>query len=148
MPKRHRQRNRTMRGGFLDTLSNWGSSLSQGASNLWDKTKNATSSATSSLTESTPTTSTYPTTTTNNNSQPMTTSNNDNSQPMTTSTYGGKSRKRKMRGGFRDNTPTTGLASNAASFSGQTAKAHNMVGGKTRRHRKHKHSKSCNNRKH
>ena len=114
MPRRHR---RTMKGGFLYTLSNWGSGL-------WQKTKDATSSLTGSSTGATytppPSSSTY-------------------TQPMTTSTFGGRrSRKhrRRMRGGFKDNTPTTGLAAHAASFSGQTAKPHTLVGGKTRRSRK------------
>lgn len=138
MPRRHRHR-KTMKGGFLDdisnTLSGWGSSLSQGAISLWDKTKNTASSATSSLTGST--TSYTPTQTS------MTPT-----QPMTTSTYGGKSRRRRMRGGFKDNTPTTGLAAHAASFSGQTAQPHNWVGGRTRRRgRKHRHSKSCKHRR-
>ena len=39
MPRRHRK----MKGGFLEslgsTLSSWGSSVSQGANSLWDKTK-------------------------------------------------------------------------------------------------------------
>lgn len=116
MPRRHR---RTMRGGFLDTLTNWGSSLTQGASSLWEKTKQATSSATSGLTSSAPAYS--PTTST---------------QQMTTSTYGGRTKRRRMRGGFKDNTPTTGLAAHAASFSGETAKPHTMVGGRTRKHKK------------
>jgi hypothetical protein len=113
MPKRHRK----MKGGFLDnissTLSNWGSTISSSASDAWEKTKNATSS----LTGSTPSTSYQ--------------------SPMTTSTYGGRrnTRKRRMRGGFKDNTPTTGLAAHAAPFSGPTAKPHTWVGGKTRRHR-------------
>ena len=120
MPRRHRHR--TMKGGFLDDLSNtlsgWGSSLSQGASSMWEKTKNATSS----LTGSTPSTG-Y-------------TSNSYQQAPMSTSTYGGRRsrRRRHMRGGFKDNTPTTGIAANAASFSGQTAKPHNWVGGRTKRH--------------
>lgn len=129
MPRRHRHK-RTMKGGFLDTLSNWGSSLTQGASSLWEKTKQATSSATSSLTSSTP--SYTPTTSTTTQQMPSTMS------------YGGRTRRRRMRGGFKDNTPTTGVASHAASFSGATAKPHNLVGGKTRRrgrkgksHRKH-----------
>lgn len=117
MPRRHRHR-RTMKGGFLDTLSNWGSSLTQGASSLWEKTKQATASATSGLTSSTPSYTSTTTTTT---------------QPMTTSTYGGRTRRRRMRGGFKDNTPTTGLAAHAASFSGETAQPHNWVGGRTRR---------------
>lgn len=137
MPRRHRHRHRTMRGGFLDTLSNWGSSLSQSASNLWEKTKSATSSATSELTG------------TSSTSVPSYSSTNTSyTQPMTTSTYGGKSRRRRrMRGGFKDNTGSSTLAANAAPFSGETARAHNIVGGKTRRHRKHKHSKSCKHRK-
>ena len=127
MPRRHRHRRRTMKGGFFDALSSWGSSISQGASNIWDKTKNAASSATSGLT-GTPSSTyspapSYP-------SAPTTPY-----QPMTTSTYGGRTRRRRMRGGFKDNTPTTGLAAHAASFSGITAPPHNLVGGKTRKRR-------------
>lgn len=127
MPKRHRHRHRTMKGGFWD-------SLTQGFSSAWEKTKNAASSATSSLTGS-------PTTTSSTFTPAPTTS----VQPMTTSTYGGRSRRRRMRGGFKDNTPTTGLAAHAASFSGQTAKPHNLVGGRTKR--RHRHSKSCKHRR-
>lgn len=145
MPRKHRHRHRTMRGGFLDTLSNWGSSLSQSASDLWQKTKNATSSATSDLTGSTSSTSSYLSPSTTSTS----TTSNEYSQPMSTSTYGGKSRtkRRRMRGGFTDNTAVTGLAAHAAPFSGETAKPHTIVGGRTRRHKKHKHSKSCKHRK-
>ena len=116
MPRRHRHK--TMKGGFLEdisnTLSGWGSSISQGASSMWQKTKDATSSLTGS------TSSTY--------TSPATTS------PMTTS-FGGKHRRsrRHMRGGFQDNTPTTGLAAHAASFSGPTAQPQTIVGGRTRR---------------
>lgn len=115
MPRRHRHRHRTMKGGFWDTLSSWGSSISQGASSAWDKTKNAASGLTGS------TSSTY--------TPPATT------QPMTTSTFGGKHRRsrRHMRGGFQDNTPTTGLAAHAASFSGPTSQPQTIVGGRTRR---------------
>jgi len=123
MPRKHR--NRHMKGGFLDNLSNtlsgWGSSLSKGASSMWAKTKNATTSltnptASTSLTNPTASTSSY-------------------QAPMSTSTYGGKntSRRRHMRGGYRDNTPTTGLAAHTASFSGKTAQPHNWVGGRTKR---------------
>jgi len=123
-----------MSGGFLDsvtsTLSDWGTSISQGASSAWQKTKDATSS----LTGSTPsTTSSYiPTTTT---------------APMTTGGRHRRSRRRHMKGGFQDNTPT-GLAANAASFSGQTAQPHNWVGGRTRRRRrKRRCNKSCRRRR-
>ena len=114
MPRRHRHK--TMKGGFLEdisnTLSGWGSSLSEGASSMWSKTKNATSG----LTNSTASTSSY-------------------QAPMSTSTYGGRHtrRRRHMRGGYKDNTPTTGLAAHAASFSGKTAQPHNWVGGRTKR---------------
>lgn len=122
MGRKHTRR--TMKGGFLEsfsnTLSGWGSSLTQGTSSMWEKTKNATSGLTGTTTPS-PTPSTP--------------------SPMTTSTYGGKRsrRRRHMRGGFKDNTPTTGIALHAASISDvKTAQPHNWVGGKTRRHRKHK----------
>jgi hypothetical protein len=121
-----------MKGGFLsdvsNTLSNWGTSISQGATNLWNKTKETTTNLTTP-TYTTPTTPTTPTYT---------------SQPMSSATYGGKKTKtkkyRKMRGGFKD---MNGVASHAASFSGKTAQPHNWVGGRTMKHRKHKHSKSC-----
>lgn len=112
--RRHR---RTMKGGFLDslsnTLSNWGSSISQGTSSMWEKTKNAVSGSTS---------------------QP----------PMTTTTYGGRrtrhrrsrhrrSRSRYMRGGFKDNTPTSGISAHASPISGvKMAEPHNWVGGRRR----------------
>lgn len=127
MPRR--RRHKTMKGGFIDTLTSWGSSISQGASSVWDKTKNAASSATSSLTGTS--SSTY-TPAPSYSPAPSTTY-----QPMSTSTYGGRTKRHRMRGGFgfKDNTPTTGLAANAASFSGITAMPHNRGGGKTRKHR-------------
>jgi hypothetical protein len=111
MPRRHRKTKRG--GGMFD-------SLSTSFSSLWKpKASPPMSSSTPPMSSSTP---------------PMSSS----TPPMTSSTYGGKSRKhrRRMRGGFKDNTPVTGLASHAASFSGQTAKPHTLVGGKTRRRRK------------
>lgn len=119
MPKRHHRK--SMRGGLFEglsnDLSNMGSSISQGASNMYQKAKNAVSP------------------------QPT--------YVMSTSTYGGRRhRSRKhMRGGFKDYTPTSGLAAHAASFSGQTAQPQMFVGGKTRR-RRHRHNKSCKHRKH
>lgn len=126
MAKRQRHRRRTMKGGFLEnvsnTLSNWGTSVSQSATDLWQKTKQATSNITGSTSTSyTPTqTTTY-------------------TPPVTTSTYGGKTKRRRMRGGFTDNTPTTGLATHAAPFSGPTAQPQTIVGGKTRRHKRRGH---------
>jgi hypothetical protein len=141
MPKRHRRR--TMKGGFFDDLSNtlsgWGSSLSEGASSVWQKTKEATSSLTGSTSSNT--SSFMPTSTYTSSSSPQ----------MTTSTYGGKhkrSRRRHMRGGFEDNTPITGLAAHAAPFSGPTAEPQTIVGGKTKRRKYRKGGKSRRHRKH
>ena len=109
------RRRRNMKGGFLDSLSNtlssWGSSISQSASDAYNKAKNATSSAYTSSTNST--TPAY------------------TPALMTTSTYGGRKRSRKMRGG--------NIAATAAPISGiKTAQPHNWVGGKkTRKYRKH-----------
>ena len=113
MPRRHSHRK--MKGGFWD-------SLTQGASDLWEKTKKATSDTYNSVTGSTSSSSSY---------MPSSTT------PTSTSYgYMGGRRKRSrrhMRGGFHDNTPTTGLAAHAASFSGQTAQPQTIVGGRTRR---------------
>jgi hypothetical protein len=129
MPKRHRK----MKGGFLDslgtTLSDFGSSISEKASSAWNGTKKATTDAYNSATGTTSTPSYIPTTT------------------------GGRKRSKRMRGGFSDNTPTTGLAAHASPISGvKSAQPHNLVGGKTRKRSrkggKHRHSKSCKHRKH
>jgi hypothetical protein len=123
MPKHRR---RTMKGGFLDTLSSWGSSFTQSASSLWGKPKQTTTSSISNLYGSTaPTTSYTPT-----NSYTPTTTFATNSAQMR---YGGKTRTRRIRGGYRDNISSTNLAADAAPFSGPTAQPHNWVGGKTRR---------------
>ena len=129
MPKKHK--NRTMKGGFWN-------SLTQGFSDAWEKTKKATTDAYSSATGS-PSSTYSPPTTTTTYSPPTTTTTY--SQPTSTGYMGGKTKRRRMRGGFKDNTPTTGLANHAAPFSGKTAQPHNWVGGKTKR-RKHRHSKS------
>lgn len=136
MPRRHRHRHRkSMKGGFLDnvssTLSGWGTSISQGASGLWQKTKSATSSLTGT-----------------NSTTSYTTQTQASSTPsgiMGGTTSRGRRTKRRLRGGYKDNSPTTGLASHAASFSGKTAQPHTLVGGKTKRH-KHRHNKSCRHR--
>ena len=91
----------------------------------------------------TPTTTTYtPTTTTPTTTTTSSTSmNNPSSDYVSTATpfpYGGKNKKLKkgMKGGYKYYTPNTGLAANAASFSGPTAEPHTYVGGKTRRRRR------------
>ena len=79
---------------------------------------------------------------------PPTSSGMGYSQPSTSTGYGfggrkGK-RRRSMRGGnYSDYTPTTGLAANAASVSGVPTASAQLVGGRTRRRRRHKCSKSC-----
>lgn len=120
MPRRNRK---TLKGGFFDTLSNWGSSL-------WN---NNPRQNTSNLTG-------YNTGTYQNYNQPTSYGQPTNyNQSMSSYGYGGKRSRqntRRMKGGFKDNTPTTGLAAHAASFSGKTAQPHNLVGGKTRKNRK------------
>ena len=131
MPRRHRNR---MKGGFLDSLKSWGSSL-------WNKTKNATASLTGINESNEPNENSY---SSKPNENSYSSTENDTEQPS--NSYGGKSKKCRMKGGLKGCTPTTGLASHGASFSGPTAKPHTMVGGKTKkRHggRKYKHSKSC-----
>ena len=67
------------------------------------------------------------------------------SQPQYMTPFGGKRTKksrRHMRGGYTANTPTTGIAFNAAPFSGYTAQPEVWVGGKTKKRRMHKKNKS------
>jgi len=135
MPRKYRHR--TMKGGFLD-------SLTQGLSDAWNSTKKATSDAYNSATGSPPTTSSYvpppppPT-------------------PATSSTgymggrMRGRKRSRKMRGGYGDNISLTGLAASAAPISDiKTAQPLTTVGGRRTKRRhggKHRHNKSCKTRK-
>lgn len=133
MPRRHR----TMKGGFLDTLSSWGSSISQSASDAYNKTKNAASSAYSSAT--TPTTSTsYTPATTPATSTTTTPTSRPTVSYTPSGTYGGKKGKsRKMRGGYSNNVALNSLAANASPISGITsAEPHNLVGGKKSRKNK------------
>ena len=134
MPRRHRK----MKGGFLDslgsTLSSWGTSISQSASDAYNKAKNAASSAYNSTPSYTSTSTTTPTTMTSTTMTPTTTT------PTTTPSgaYGGKKGKsRKMRGGYSNNIALTGLAANASPISGiKSAEPHNWVGGKKSRKNK------------
>ena len=124
MQKKHRQhRRKTMKGGFLSGLSGWLDKAKDSAKNLWP---NNTGEQYPPPVAETPA------------PVPQTPAPVPQTTPLGTQTpapYGGKkgSKKRRMRGGFKDNTPTTGLAAHAASFSGKTAQPHNWVGGKTRR---------------
>ena len=124
----------SMFGSIGSTLSGWGSSISEGASNAWNKTKSATTGAYDSVTGSTGATGS--------------TGTYDSSTSYVSPTGGRRKKSRKMRGGFSDNTPTTGLAAHASPISDiKSAQAHNWVGGKTRKRArkggKHRHSKSC-----
>ena len=135
MPRRHRHR--TMKGGFLE-------SLTQGLTDAWSSTKKAASGAYSSATGSTSGSTSYvppPT--------PYV--------PPATSTSGymggrmrGRKRSRKMRGGYGDNIALTGLAASAAPISDiKSAQPLTTVGGRrTKRHRRHRHGKSCKTRRH
>jgi|LakMenEpi03Aug12_release.lakeMendotaPanAssembly.Ray.scaffolds.fasta_scaffold660580_2 hypothetical protein len=56
-------------------------------------------------------------------------------------------RRRSMRGGdYSANTPMTGLASTSASVSDVPTATAQLVGGRTRRRRRHRHGKSCRKR--
>ena len=139
MPRRHRHR--TMKGGFFE-------SLTQGATDLWEKTKKASSDAYSSATGSTTTSSSSyvpppppPTPTTSSSSGYMGGRN-----------MRGRKRSRKMRGGYGDNISLTGLAASAAPISDiKSAQPLTTVGGRRTKRRhggKHRHGKSCKTRRH
>lgn len=128
-----RRKNKTMKGGFWDTITDM------------FKKKSTTPVTTPTTTSYTPTTT--PTTT----SYTPTASTSTPSTTLTTST-GGKGR-RTRRGGYAPNHSLTNLASKAAPFSGsKTAQPQvwlggpQMMGGKSRKLRKSR--KSRRNRRH
>ena len=131
MPRKHSRR--SMKGGFLEGLSNSLSGLTNSLSNTtssWGNSlKNTTSSWGDKLKKSIPSVGS------------SSTSTSVSSVPSYTPRVGGRKRRcrsKKMRGGnFTDNTPTTGLAFHAAPFSGETARPNTWVGGKTKKRRKH-----------
>ena len=137
MPRRHRHR--TMKGGFFE-------SLTQGASDLWEKTKKASSDAYSSATGSTTTSSSsyVP-------PPPPPTPATSSSGYMGGRNMRGRKRSRKMRGGYGDNISLTGLAASAAPISDiKSAQPLTTVGGRRTKRRhggKHRHNKSCKTRK-
>jgi hypothetical protein len=133
MPRKHRHR--TMKGGFFE-------SLTQGATDLWEKTKKASSDAYSSATGST-------TGSTSSYVPPP-----PPPPPTTSSSSGymggrmrGRKRSRKMRGGYSDNISLTGLAASASPISDiKSAQPLTTVGGRRTKRRhggKHRHGKSC-----
>jgi hypothetical protein len=76
----------------------------------------------------------------------------DSNDYTPTESVGGRRRRtRGKRGGFHARTPTSSIAFHASPVSDiKNAQPHNWLGGRTKRHRKHKHkhSKSCKHRKH
>lgn len=118
------------------TLSGWGSSLKQGASEAYNKTKQGVSSAYDSTKAGV------------SSAYDSTKANVSNAYNKTTGAMGGRTRRRRRTHGGSASvvakTPLNGLASHAAPVSNvPTAKPHNIVGGKSRRNRKHRHSRSC-----
>ena len=136
MPRKHRHR--TMKGGFFE-------SLTQGASDLWEKTKKASSDAYSSATGSTTSSSSYVP------PPPPPTPVTSSSGYMGGRNMRGRKRSRKMRGGYGDNISLTGLAASAAPISDiKSAQPLTTVGGRRTKRRhggKHRHNKSCKTRK-
>ena len=137
MPRRHRHR--TMKGGFFE-------SLTQGASDLWEKTKKASSDAYNSATGSTATGSTSYVPPPTSYVPPATSSSGYMGGRMSR-----RKRSRKMRGGYGDNISLTGLAASAAPISDiKSAQPLTTVGGRRTKRRhggKHRHNKSCKTRK-
>jgi hypothetical protein len=124
MPKRNRRnRSKRMRGGMWPFSSSDGTdSTSSDGAGWMDSLKKNASSASGWLTSDSATPS---------------------ASASATSTYGGrKSKSRRMRGGYSDNMSTTNLASSAAPYSGETARAHSYVGGRRTKRRCHKHKGS------
>ena len=149
MTKRHRQ----MRGGFLE-------SLTQGATDAWEKAKKATTDAYSSATGSSVSPSTYvppppstvpppPSTVPPTPSTGSYTGGKKRSRGRGRSRSRSRSRSRRMRGGYSDNVALSGLAATAAPISDiKSAQPLTTVGGRrTKRHRRHRHGKSCKHRK-
>jgi hypothetical protein len=154
--KYHRRRN--LKGGFLgslgQTFSNLGSSISQGTSSFWNKTKKATG-----MGNTTSTTPSYTPTSSSSSYMPSNTSTTSTAPTASTSStssiysYGGKrsrkgtrktkrSRTMKRGGNFSANTPIDSLASRAGNFPGTlTARVHDLVGGKRKRRSRSRRSR-------
>ena len=105
-------------------------SITQTTQNLINKTKQSLSSNQSSY-QPTNQSSYQPTNQPPNNYGPMNYGGN-----KTKRRHRNRNRKHKRGGSFRDNVSLTNLASHAAPFSGNTAQAHNWVGGKKKYRRK------------
>jgi len=130
MSRKHKK----LGGGFFnsigETLNNLKTSITQTTQNLINKTKQSLSSNQSSY-QPTNQSSYQPTNQPPNNYGPMNYGGN-----KTKRRHRNRNRKHKRGGSFRDNVSLTNLASHAAPFSGNTAQAHNWVGGKKKYRRK------------
>jgi len=144
--KYHRRRH--LKGGNRtvgETFSDLGTSISQGASSMWNKTKKIIGLDNTPSTNSTYTPSTSSTYTPSSNSSYYRPSTNSTAPIASTYSYGGKklrkgtrkikrSRTMKRGGNFSANTPINSLASRAGDFTGGlTARVNDLVGGKRRR---------------
>ena len=147
MPKSRSRSRRNRKGGFeMNDLNPFGSSTgsSSATGSSWYNNLNPfakKSDSTASYTAPPDTSYTAPST---SYTAPPATSYT--APPATSMGYGGKRRRRRMRGGsVMPNMSLTNLASSAAPVSNmQTVQAQTLVGGRTkkRRHR-HRHTKSC-----
>ena len=121
MPRRHKHKKMT--GGFdFSSIGNSFSSLGTSVSSWWNKDKTQSSYVSPTSSYVSPTTSSQ-------------------STYIPNATGGKKKHTKRMRGGVKGWTPLTGIGAHGAPVSGiSVAKAHNYVGGKTRR-RKQKNTR-------
>lgn len=163
-----------MGGGLFDFLGtsntntygssdSWLDSFTKGASEFWNQTKKSAEEGYKSITEEPTSTHAYtpiseerkyiPPASTYVPPPAYTQQPTLPSQPQYMTPFGGKRVKKSrrnrvhMRGGYTDYTPTTGIAMNAAPFSGYTAQPQVWVGGKTKRRKMYKKNRS-NKRRH
>lgn len=123
------KKNRKMKGGFLgfngdSSNTDWFSTVSQNASDMW----NNISTGASNLWEKTKQSMNY---SSQNNIQP----------PFFSSTNTGGKKTKKMRGGYEANTNYKSITNNAAPFTQPTAKPQVMLGGRSKKYRRHNKSR-------
>ena len=173
MPKKYTKKGGGLWDSFGTTFGNLKNSITSGASDLWNKTKKATSGMNNQSSNNYNPSNSYNSTTTNdygysspNSSTTSSLQSSYNSPsnsnydsppvPSYASSNGGSkrkykhvSKKYKKRGGYGSNTSLTNLASTASPISNiRTAKAHHWVGGKLKRTRKSKNKKHSKRRRH
>ena len=157
MPKKYTKKGGGLWDSFGTTFGNLKNSISSGASNLWNKTKKATSGMNNQSSNNYNPTNSYNSTPTNDYGYSSPNSSTTSSLPSSynspsNNTYdsspvssyaasnGGSKRKHKhvskkykKRGGYGSSTSLTNLASTAGPIKNvQTAKAHHWVGGKSK----------------